>query len=301
MSSIAYVTDEKMLEYHRLCANKQMLFWRLPTNRKFSDFQKGDYLFFYAKTQFSSRKGLVGYAHYDSSMKLSTSQMWKKYQNLTGYDSKEKLEETIIKASRTHELPKKVSCLFLKNVVFFMTPVYPKEVGLKIPSNLESYQYLDRDDPEITVNILKKAEEHGIDVWSSDPNVDPDIIFHRDELRQQVAMVAKKTGPFHFKEKEKTKSSRLVKTKLEEKGWEIVRGSDTDCLKIGKKDIIIALPFVTNPHDEKQRTQEFIGRAVLYKIGLKNIGITKRISFEVMCEEPCDELKKAMIEAVLHE
>lgn len=297
MSSIAYVTDEKMLEYHRLCANKQMLFWRLSTNKKFSDFQKGDLLFFFAKTQFSTRKGLVGYAHYDSSMKLSTSQMWKKYQNLTGYDSKEKLEETIIKASRSHELPKKLSCLFLKNVVFFMTPVYPKEVGLKIPANLESYQYLDRNDPEITVNILKKAEDHGIDVWSSDPNIDPDMIFHHDELLQEIAMVSKNIGPFHFKEKEKIKSNRLVKTKLEEKGWEAIRGSDTDCVKINRKEMIIALPFVTNAHDEKQRIQEYMGRAILYKIGLKKLGITKRITIEILSEEPCEELKRAIVEA----
>ena len=45
MGSIAYVTDEKMLAYHRLCRNQSILFWRL-SNKKFTDFHKGDLLFF---------------------------------------------------------------------------------------------------------------------------------------------------------------------------------------------------------------------------------------------------------------
>ena len=49
MSSIAYVTDEKMLEYHRLCRNKDILFWRLSSRKKFTDFRKGDLLFFFAR------------------------------------------------------------------------------------------------------------------------------------------------------------------------------------------------------------------------------------------------------------
>ena len=66
MSSIAYVTDEAMLEYHRLCRNRSILFWRLTEKKKFTDFRKGDLLFFFARPVRGRKKGFVGYAHYDS-------------------------------------------------------------------------------------------------------------------------------------------------------------------------------------------------------------------------------------------
>ena len=65
MGSIAYVTDEKMLAYHRLCRNQSILFWRL-SNKKFTDFHKGDLLFFFARPNHGRKKALIGYAHYDS-------------------------------------------------------------------------------------------------------------------------------------------------------------------------------------------------------------------------------------------
>lgn len=296
MSSIAYVTDVKMLEYHRLCANRKILFWRFSSNKKFTDFEKGDLLFFFAKSRFSSRKGLVGYAHYDSSMKLSTNKMWKDYQNLTGYDTKEQLEETIIRASRNHELPPTLSCLYLTDVVFFNSPVYPKDVGITIPAKLESYQYLDKDDPEITVRILKKASEAGIDVWSSDPNADPDEIFHKDELRQQLAMVNKEVGPFHFTSSELSKAKKLAQAKVKEGNFEAIQRSVTDVIRLEKKDVIIGLPFVYNSQDREQRIQEFLGRVSLYKYGLKKCGVSKRISFEILSEEPCEDLKGVLSE-----
>lgn len=296
MSSIAYVTDEKMLEYHRLCTNKQMLFWRLSTNKKFTDFQKGDLLFFFSKTRFSSRKGLVGYAHYDSSKKLSIEKMWKEYQNLTGYDSKEQLKETIIRASRNHEVPKVLSCLYLTDVVFFNAPVYPKDVGISIPSKLESYQYLDKDDPEITVRILKRAEENGIDIWSSDSSVDPDEIFRKDELRQQLAMVTKEVGPFHFSDQEMKKATQLVKEKMQDGNWECIRSSKTDLIQVDKKDVVIGLPFVFNSKDRELRFQEYLGRVSLYKYGLQKAGVTKRISFEILSDGPCVDLREILNE-----
>ena len=94
MSSIAYVTDEEMLEYHRLCRNRTILFWRLASRRKIADFRKGDLLFFFAKPARTRKKALIGYAHYDSTKRLSLKQMWEKYGKETGYDSmKEKVAD----------------------------------------------------------------------------------------------------------------------------------------------------------------------------------------------------------------
>ena len=73
MGSIAYVTDENMLAYHRLCRNQSILFWRL-SNKKFTDFHKGDLLFFFARPNHGRKKALIGYAHYDSEINLSLKQ-----------------------------------------------------------------------------------------------------------------------------------------------------------------------------------------------------------------------------------
>ena len=127
----------------------------------------GDLLFFYTKVAFSNKKAFAGYAHFNSSRRMSVAEMWKRYNTSNGYDSIDKLTEAIQKASRDKPLPKKMDCLYLKEVVFFNEPVFPEEVGIDISSKLESYCYIDKNDPEVTIRILRKAEEHGIDLWSS--------------------------------------------------------------------------------------------------------------------------------------
>ena len=70
MSSIAYVADEKMIEYHRLFGSRNINFWRLSSQKRFKDFKKGDLLFFYTRSEHSKKKGFVGYAHYDSTERM---------------------------------------------------------------------------------------------------------------------------------------------------------------------------------------------------------------------------------------
>ena len=71
MSSIAYVTDEKMIEYHRLCGNRRINFWRLTSHKEFTNFHPGELLFFYTRPN-NSRKnnpGPVTRASHADSMK----------------------------------------------------------------------------------------------------------------------------------------------------------------------------------------------------------------------------------------
>ena len=49
MASIAYITDKKMIEYHRLNGNHSINFWKPSNTKKISDFHNGDLLFFLAK------------------------------------------------------------------------------------------------------------------------------------------------------------------------------------------------------------------------------------------------------------
>ena len=44
MSSIAYITDHQMIEYHRLNGNRIINFWKPSTMKKISDFNPGDFL-----------------------------------------------------------------------------------------------------------------------------------------------------------------------------------------------------------------------------------------------------------------
>ena len=177
MGSIAYVADEEMIEYHRLCGNREINFWRLSNQKNFTNFHVGDLLFFYTKVAFSNKKAFAGYAHFNSSRRMSIAEMWKRYNTSNGYDSIDKLTEAIQKASRDKPLPKKMDCLYLKEVVFFNEPVFPEEVGIDISSKLESYCYIDKNDPEVTIRILRKAEEHGIDLWSSAYSKETEEIF----------------------------------------------------------------------------------------------------------------------------
>ena len=117
MSSIAYVTDSNMIEYHRLCGSRRFNFWRLSARAAFSDFRKGDLLFFYAYGRNKKKKGFVGYAHFDGARKLSLKQMWKEYGTLNGFDTRADLEEAIRRASRDHEVPERMSCLLLSKLI----------------------------------------------------------------------------------------------------------------------------------------------------------------------------------------
>ncbi len=282
MSSIAYVTDENMLEYHRLNCNHSMLFWRLSSKKKFSDFRKGDLLFFFARGRKGRKKGLVGYAHYDSTRKLSLNQMWKQYGSMTGYETKEQLREAVDKAARG-EIPEKMNCLYLTDVVFFMSPVYPADAGLDIPANLESYCYLDKNDPQVTVRILQKASENGLDLWSHDES-DPERVFRMDETRHIVAKIQKQIGEAAGTKKEKMYARRLTKSLLMEDGWESVRGSAYDCMKQQDGVTYIAMPFVFQNNDRELRLRELTGRMMMYKILLEENRYSQPVMFEVLSE-----------------
>lgn len=292
MSSIAYVTDDRMLEYHRLCRNHEMIFWRLSSKKRFTDFHNGDLLFFYARGPMSRKKGLIGYAHFDSIRRLSVKAMWDTYKDMTGYDSYEKLYETISRAAKGQEIPKRLNCLYLKDVVFFMTPIWPKEVQLEIPSNLESYCYIDKEDPQITVRILRKAEEHGIDVWSWDSAEKPEEIFREDAVRHTVAMVSREIEAGPYSRRQLTEAGRLAAAQAEEEGWERIRGSKTSCFRADPESIEIALPFVYGQKDRTTQTQMLLGRMVMYSELLKKEESGKQIRFRVLGESVPDDVRE---------
>lgn len=300
MSSIAYVADEKMLEYHRLCGSRNISFWRLSARAGFRDFHKGDLLFFYAHGLHSRKKGLVGYAHYDSLHTMSLKQMWNKYGTLNGYDSLEDMGQAVMRASRDHTIPEKMGCLYLTGVVFFRTPVYPKDVGIEINERLESFTYLDKDDSGITVRILREAEKNGLDVWSASQSSEPEYIFKEDELRHQLAMIHYELGKESLPSAEAARTRKLMKEQVKTKSFEMIRGSHTDCFRSDGKTLELCFPFVSNTKDRNERIRNLLGKAVWYKIMIRKEKVqSERVKITVISDEPCADVTE-LIQEINH-
>lgn len=296
MSSIAYVADEKMIEYHRLFGSHEINFWRLSSQKRFKDFKKGDLLFFYARTGYSKKKGFVGYAHYESTERMSLQRMWKKYEQKNGYVSFEALKEAIQNAARDNQIPEQMDCLHLSDVVFFVAPIYPEDIGIHISPKLESYCYLDQDDPQVTVRLLKEAEKVGIDLWSAAQSAKSAAIFRQDEIRHHLAVCAKEIGEINFNKNEKAKAKKLIKSKLDD-AFEKIRGSEFDCVKINEQSITIATPFVSQQKDYQMRKLELVGKLTLYRrYVLKNLLDVEQVHFLVLFEQENEELKELVEE-----
>lgn len=301
MSSIAYVTDEQMLEYHRLCGNRSINFWRLSTKKGFTNFKKGDLLFFYARKDKSTKKALLGYAHYVSTQQLSLKQMWKKYGSSNGYNDITQMEEAIRKASRTKEIPSKLNCLYLTDAVYFLQPVYPEEVGLSISNKLESYCYLDKEDPQITVRILKEAEKGGIDIWSAAQSFEPENVFRQDALRHQLAVIRNEIGKDGRNDREENLAKRLANEKLKQGKWELIRGSNTDLYKEDNGVLTIGLPLVYQNNDKDIRLKEFLGTTLMYKLKVAQYNLSnKPVRFEIISASEEKEIQD-LLEGIMHE
>lgn len=180
MSSIVYVCDLNMLEYHRINGHNAINFWRSATHNNFSDFHEGDYLFFLAKDsrKKGKEKGIMGYGHLKKMYVMSYTQMWKEFTNLNGYATKSDFKQAILRINQGKRIPQRITSLYLENVVFFQHPIYLSEIGINLSNRLESYTYLDREDSEATVKLLIKAKEIGVDVWSAETD---DSVFEIDE------------------------------------------------------------------------------------------------------------------------
>ena len=299
MSSIAYVTDQEMIEFHRLCGNSDVNFWRLSARAGFSDFKRGDLLFFYAYGQTKRKKGFVGYAHFEGTSRLTLDQMWKRYGTRNGYADRERLKEAIQLAARDGNVPETMNCLHLSDCVYFSSPVYPEDVGISINEKLESYTYLDKQDPSVTVRILRKAETIGIDNWSRSQNFEPDTIFMLDEVRQVLALIARELGKETVTPSERKRIRRQMNAMLEE-GYERIRNSDSDLFKMDEDTVRIAFPFAAQSNDRSQRIKDVLGKMTWYRLKAEQLGLRgEGPVFEILADET-EEQKEFLLNAANH-
>lgn len=161
MTNIAYIADAKMLEYHRLNRHNKINFWRLST-KAFSELEVGDLVFFVSKDKRfkkDNEKGVVGFGKLLSFQKCSIKKMWDSYGILNGYSNYQDFKKTLGKNDNN-----KINSMFLKEVIFFSSPIYFSEFDVKISPQLESFTYINNKETEL---ILSKAKELGMDFWSN--------------------------------------------------------------------------------------------------------------------------------------
>lgn len=286
MSAIAYITDSKMLEMHRLNANKTMNFWRLSNKLNFSDFKVGDLVFFLSKDKeyMSSKKekGIVGYGRLASIYLNSPKTMWDKFNKQNGYKTYEEFKEAIIKVSKDHKLPKKISSFYLENVNFFQVPIYLSEFDMSISKNAESYVYIKPD--EAVIKLLDYASNTR-DLWSSNEEDTNKI----EKIRYCLYLTHKQIGDIPLSDNKKKIAKRnMNKYLLTHNKYSYIQDSNTECYLINENNLEIIF-F----HNKDIDIRTIIGQSELYRYYLnKYYGEELNISFRTTDNSIKDYLRK---------
>lgn len=271
MASILHVTDKDMIEFHRLNGNNHFNFWRPSSSKKFTDFKKGDYVFFLAKGSERKReKGIIGYGKCTSMTLCSFDYMWKKYGTRNGYHTKKDCHEAITRVVKDHEMPKRLNCIELEDVIFFSAPVYLSEFGVKISNKLESYTYLDKDNQFLSSKVILKANKYGLDVWTSS--------LSEEENKRKLAMDALRLLCGNIYSLMETNNQRLnvqysknyCATHV---SCETILGSEDDFIEMNDEHTYINIPIVLNDTENYQKLQYALGKMLIYEGFLKNLKI----------------------------
>lgn len=267
MASIAYITDYKLLEYHRLNQSKEMNFWRLNPNMNFSNFKKGDLLFFLSKDKNSKRrneKGIMGYGRCKSFSSASVNTMWKNYGAKNGYTSLKNFREAILKVTKDNKLPSKIGSIYLEDLVFFGTPIYLSDCGKEISKSVESYTYLDEENEIVTINVLESAKEV-LDLWT---RVDDDVSFiEKEEIRCVLYNVHKKIS---FKYPSRLSNKTMQEFLKTNSDYEYIQDSKVAAYKIEEDNLYIVLAPL-HMKDDMMAKRILLGQETLYKKMIEEI------------------------------
>ncbi|MXQ72632.1 hypothetical protein GSF08_01565 [Clostridiaceae bacterium DONG20-135] len=274
MASIAYITDQNMISYHRLNGNTEINFWRPSAGKKISDFKKGDMLFFLAKGTEKGRgreKGLIGYGKLKQTKTLSLKGMWNRYQERNGYPSFNQLSEAICKVSKDKKIPARLNCMELESVVFFQEPIYLSEFGIVISNKIESFFYLDREDPMITSKILQKADEFGVDMWTAMLQDDPAADFRNDAVFSAVVNAYEMIKENYYTVYENKRNAKYAISLMQHYPHsQFLPDSRSDFIIRSANELIVAIPLIVNSNAFQASFQYAIGHYLIYRSYLKS-------------------------------
>ncbi|MFV0379375.1 MAG: hypothetical protein ACK5KQ_00890 [Anaerorhabdus sp.] len=285
MSSIAYIVDRDRIEYHRLSGDKVMNFWRGGVYRNFTDFKVNDLLFFLSKVNDAhndGEKGIIGYGIFKEETFLTPSKMWEKYDRLNGLSTKENFMRDVNKVSKGN---RRIQGLYLEGVVFFQEAIYLSDFNFLIASNTEGYIYLDREDSKMTSKILNRAKESGVDLWyhamhNSDANVEI------DEIKHLISIVAKDISDNNYSTTDKRIVRKLAKSLVKNDNFELIKGSETDCISIIDNRIVIAFGIVFNSKNKALRLKLCLGHCICYKLKISKLwNKDLKITFKIVSDK----------------
>lgn len=282
MSSIAYVSDESMLEYHRLRGSTSMNFWRLSSRNQFTRFYPGELLFFFVKIPGRTHKGFIGYGHFEESVTMSFDKTWSTFKEKNGFDSKEEFKQAIYKLSRNHELPKKMNSLVLRDPVFFNSVIFPEDVNIKISDNLESYTYLDdEEDPFVSLRLLEFVDRVGLDPWSELNKTRSEDVLFMDRLNITLSHIARTQFSDHLDRNEENRCRRLKNRQIKKGNKEILFTNDT--YSYTDRTLLITIPFAPTEKNYSVRYRMLIGRMMIYAMYLQESKLNlKTIRFAIV-------------------
>ena len=286
MSAIAYVTDSKMLELHRLNSHKTMNFWRLSNNINFSDFTEGDLVFFLSKDKEhrqKNEKGIVGFGRLVRFNIASVKKMWDTYGILNGYRTSDEFKEAIIRVSKDKKLPAKISSFYLENVTFFQ-PVYLSECGMKVSDKLESYVYL--KDEETVRKLLDLSERYN-DLWSDLSDNTNSI--EEEKKRYALHCAHNRIKDLSLDEKWYRRSQRVMKKFAEVNSeYKFINGSLNELYRLRGDDLLIVLY-----NDKYTDYKLLVGQAKLYRYYLKRY-YDKDLNVRFMTSDGNEEIKELL-------
>ena len=203
------------------------------------------------------------------------------------------------------------SCLTLKDVVFFQTPVYPREIGINISNSLESYIYPDKEDIRATAKILLKANEVGIDVWTAvvSHHAMDATVFDEDLIRHVLRVALERVKDSFDTIREANRTTRVLNqfrelTKNQDE-MEWVDSRKHEMLKFDSEGVTLTLALVSLKQDLWRKTMYLIGKTALVKQeSTQNLqGKLKRLKIQVLVDagipsEIVDCLRQNSIEIV---
>jgi len=260
MSAIAYITDSKMLEFHRLSSHDTMNFWRPSANISFSDFGVDDLVFFLSKDKEhrkGNEKGVVGFGRVRSMMAASVRSTWKRYGELNGYRDLDDFKEAILKITKEEKVPEKISSFYLENVCFFQ-PVYLSECGIQISRNVESYIYLKPEDK--VVALLEVAKNNG-DLWTG-------FAENVRKIEQEEALYAlfqahSRIGDIPLSDSRKAENA-MKRYQKSNDSYSFVQGSKNELYRCGENGLEVLFYY-----DKSIDQRLLLGQACLYNLYIK--------------------------------
>ena len=253
MAAVVCVTDNKMIEYHRLNENQSINFWRPSARFNIKKLYPNDLVFFLStnKNQGSgNKKVLVGYGHFVKENIMSLKRMWNKYGCKNGCGSEQELYESI--KLHTDVIPPKIHCLEIIDVVYFGQPVYPEEFGIssKVNKYLESYAYLNDEHQTINFILAKATEFSGSNLLQQGTIEQEKEQIHKDLLMNRVYEIAEEVGELNYPKEVISLNNKVTKKYLttDQKIQKLIFPHQFYSWR--NKIVTIYLPMMINPRND---------------------------------------------------